>query len=61
CCATFAVGDALRKILNVVCSLHWTVIQVQEMSTSDSEQHTFDPLECPEVTTVCINSEIMTS
>ncbi|CAG8831782.1 16163_t:CDS:2, partial [Gigaspora margarita] len=61
CFATFAVEDALRNILNIVGSLHWTVIQDaihrQEMSTSDSEQHTFDPLECSEVTTDRINSE----
>ncbi|KAF0471694.1 hypothetical protein F8M41_025149 [Gigaspora margarita] len=29
----------------------------QEMLTSDSDQHTFDPLEYPEITTDCINSE----
>ncbi|CAG8756527.1 14514_t:CDS:2 [Dentiscutata erythropus] len=61
CCTTFAAEDTLKKILDAVGSLHWTVIQEnkcrQEMSTSDSEQHLFDPSEYLEVTTDRINSE----
>ncbi|CAG8445555.1 321_t:CDS:2 [Cetraspora pellucida] len=48
CCTTFAVEDALRKILDAVGSLHQTVIQQegrQEMEISDSEQHSSDTSE----------------